>query len=241
MSEMHKMRMHVVSIFGSVCPQFPLAASDIAHAIGNNAVALSCPWQEDPSADGDYWALINDKQGVASLGRDIAVSTGWNDEPVIPVVIEQRTSHLPVTMERLVHAVREIIFHARSWGTDLTTCVHSISLGETELRHKLFLDDLKVQVGGGFGGEIDISASSGLCHTIECNLWLRQVVPMVHSLLVEAGFLPSQEKAVEMAVLSVINRIKQNGFYIPMDEAHRNSDVARKLANAILREGNWEL
>lgn len=241
MTEMHKMRMHVVLIFGSVCSQFPLSASDIAHAIGNRAVALSYPWQEDQSADGNYWIMINDKQSVASLGRDIAVSTDWNDEPVVPVVIEQSKEVPPVIMERLVHAIDEIRFHARSWGADLNFCVHSISIGETNPRHKVFLHDLKVKVGGDFGGEVDISASARLYHTIECNLWLRQVVPMVHTFLVEAGFLPSHEKAVEKAVLGVISRIKQKGFYFPMDEAHRNSNVARKLANAILREGNWEL
>ena len=63
---------------------------------------------------------------------------------------------------------------------------------------------------------------------------------MVQAFLVEAGFLPRHEKAVEKAVIGVISRIKQNGFYIRMGDAHRNSEVARKVANAILREVSWE-
>lgn len=240
MAKIHKMRLHVVSVFGEVCPDFSFSASDIALAVGGKAVALSHAWQQDQNFAGDYWALINDKKSVASLGRDIAVSSGWNDEPVIPVVIEQPTGHLPVTVERLVHAIKEISAHAKNWGADLIICFHSFSLAGTDLKDQVFVENLSRQAGGDFGGEIDVSASSELSRVIESHLWVRSVVPMVQAFLVEAGFLPRHEKAVEKAVIGVISRIKQNGFYIRMGDAHRNSEVARKVANAILREVSWE-
>lgn len=241
MNDANKIRLHVVAIFGKVFPGFPLAPADIAEAISGNAMVVPCPWREEQEAAPDYWELIDNQHDARSFGREIAISTGWQSEPVIPLVMSRPDGQTALTAQRLAQAINMVAASSESWGAPVSVCIHSITIGAPIPQQAHLLADIAAQTGASLGGEIASVSSYGLETAIRCNLWLCRIAAIVTELLQEEGFSACHDDAVDQAVARIIGRFRLNGFDIAMDEAHLNRDFARKMAASILREGYWEI
>lgn len=241
MSDVNEIRLHVVAIFGRIFPKFALAPADVAEAIGENAMVVACPWRDEQGTGPDFWDLIADERNARSLGREIAVSTRWWDEPVIPVAMARPEGQGILTAERLAQAIGTVASSSTSWGAPVCVCIHSITIKTADAQQQGLLADLAARTGAGLRGQIDSTASRGLEAAIRRNLWICRIAPLVAELLREEGFLPRHGDAVAEAVYGIMDRFHCNGFDFAMDDAHLTRDVARKIAAAILREGYWKI
>ena len=241
MSDVNEMGLHLVVIFGEVFPEFAIAPQHVAEALGENAVIISCSWQEQRGHGTDFWDLIGDEREARSLGREIAVSSGWRDEPVVPVLLSRPEGQEELTAARLAQAVTMVAEQSRCWGMPVAVHIHSITIGAPGPHQAGLLADLAAQTGGSLGGEIDSTKSQGLQIAIQSNLWIGRMAVIVSELLQEEGFLPHHSRVVGEAVVRIADRFRSKGLTFAMDEARLTRNFARKMMASILREEYWEI
>lgn len=212
----------------------PMPLHVMAKAAGPNTRAIHLPWRSANSQD-DFDITVASDHELTSLAREVAVSSGWNDERLIVVYADPSARTEPLDASAVSGPLNRVAERARAFETRIDYIFHSLDLEPAGSEGALsggtagLVDEIVLATGGSFAGPMEYSDASDLAACLRRTRFLRNLGSAVLERMTEGGLRPLTGDAADALVQRYVETIQQNGF----DVAFESHDALRALAPRI--------
>ena len=226
-SEPDTLIVHVAVISGNTFNGKPIPPELIAESINSKTKTFYLPWKD--SSDQHNLQIVSDPNEAASIGRELAVASGWDDEALIVIYLSDRHTHGIPTPSAASKCLSQISAYAKSYGVRIVYKITSIDLGADVHRTTealAFIETISQDNNIVYHGPI--SRSQQLVFFIQRNKLLCNLCNKVAAALADVDIEPVRETSCADLVNSYIEGLRDNGFVLsPKDENSLNTLALR--------------
>ena len=226
-------KVHVVFVLGKKYVPIKVAPSNIGAMAGGAEIALlSFPWVED--AKENMWDVIESHQGAKAAGREIVVSSSWNDEPMIVLYFEKLSTDKRSVYFNVADSLIRISDSSKLWGESVSYLIYGIKLNDEQDDYLSILKEIALKIDGKYCGEIFPQNGSTLKANIAENALTRSLIENVIMEVSNMGLFIEGDDVFEENVIKIMGDLRTRGLRLDVECGNKCRVFARDIARRII-------
>lgn len=226
-------KVHVVFVLGKKYVPIRVAPSSIGTMAGGAQVALlSFPWVED--AKENMWDVIESHQGAKAAGREIVVSSSWNDEPMLVLHFEKISADKKSACFDVANSLIRISDSSKSWGESVSYLIYGVKLNDEQDDSLSILNEISLKIEGEYRGEVFPQGGSTLKKNVAENALTRTLIENVIMEISSMGLFIEDDDVLEESVIKLMSDLKIRGLRLDAESGNACRVLARDIARRII-------